>query len=282
MNALGALANVDTARPSAGRPPKGIMSGISKPLGRRQFLGLGLGTAALAACSAPSPEQPPATTTTTPAQPASTQPATSSAKPSDGPATELVRASSGRPEVALTFHGAGDVGIARQVLAALAQHGAHVSVLAVGTWLATSPDVAKMILDSGHELGNHTWSHPDLSGLKPEPMYAEIQRCRDKLAELTGSPGAFFRQSQGQHATKEELLEAGKAGYSRVLSYDIDSLDWRDPGPAAIRKAVAAATAGSVISMHLGHPGTVTALPGILTDLAGRGLTAVTATTLMS
>jgi peptidoglycan/xylan/chitin deacetylase (PgdA/CDA1 family) len=112
-------------------------------------------------------------------------------------------------------------------------------------------------------------------------MYAEIQRCRDKIAELTGSPGAFFRQSQGQHATRQELVEAGRAGYRRVLSYDVDSLDYTDPAPAAIRRAVAAARAGSVVSMHLGHAGTVAALPGILTDLADRGLTAVTATELL-
>ncbi|MBP2328690.1 peptidoglycan/xylan/chitin deacetylase (PgdA/CDA1 family) [Kibdelosporangium banguiense] len=196
--------------------------------------------------------------------------------------TELVRATSGRSEVALTFHGAGDLDITRQVLAALAQHGAYVTVLAVGTWLAARPDAAKMVLDGGHELGNHTWSHPALSAYKPEPMRVEIERCRDELVELTGSPGAFFRQSQGQHATAEELLEAGKAGYSRVLSYDIDSLDWRDPGPAAIRHAVAAASAGSVVSMHLGRPGTVIALPGILTDFARRGLTVVTASKLVS
>jgi peptidoglycan/xylan/chitin deacetylase (PgdA/CDA1 family) len=259
------------------------MSAARAPLGRREFLGLGLSTVALAACSAPVADRPPVVTTPPPVQqqPPSTRPA-STTTPPGGPAVELVRAGSGRPEVALTFHGAGDLGIARQVLAALAQHNAHVTVLAVGTWLAAGPDAARMIHDGGHELGNHTWSHPDLAKFKPAPMYEEIQRCRDKLAELTGSPGAFFRQSQGQHATQEELVEAGRAGYSRVLSYDIDSLDWRDPGPAAIRHAVAAATAGSVVSMHLGHPGTVTALPGILTDLAARGLTAVTATTLMS
>ncbi len=256
------------------------MSGARDPLARRRFLGLGLGAAALAACSGPEVARQPIATPP-PVQTSVTPPSTP-AKPADGPAIELARGSSGRPEVALTFHGAGDIGITRQVLAALAQHGAHVTVLAVGTWLAATPDAARMIRDGGHELGNHTWSHPDLAKYQPEPMYVEIQRCRDKIAELTGSAGAFFRQSQGQHATKEELAEAGRAGYARVLSYDIDSLDWRDPGPAAIRHAVTAATAGSVVSMHLGHPGTVTALPGILTDLAGRGLTAVTATTLMS
>jgi peptidoglycan/xylan/chitin deacetylase (PgdA/CDA1 family) len=182
----------------------------------------------------------------------------------------------------LTFHGAGDLALARQVLDLLGKRGARVTVLAVGTWLTESPDAAKLVVDGGHELGNHTWSHPALSGYSPEPMYAEIQRCRDKLVELTGSPGAFFRQSQGQHATRGELEQAGRAGYARVLSYDVDSLDWRDPGAAAIRSAVATAKAGSVVSMHLGHPGTLAALPGILTDLTGRGLTPVTASELLT
>ncbi|NBH08270.1 polysaccharide deacetylase family protein [Amycolatopsis sp. SID8362] len=253
------------------------MTGPSDPLTRRRVLGLALGAATLTACSPPS-----APTTASPTSSTSTPPSVS-ATPSQahGPAAELVRSESGRPQVALTFHGAGDPEVTRRVLDVVRQHDARITVLAVGTWLAAHPDAARMVRDGGHELGNHTWSHPALSGFAPAPMYAEIQRCRDKLAELTGLPGSFFRQSQGQHATHEELVEAGKAGYAKVLSYDVDSLDWKDPGPAAIRAAVAKARAGSVVSMHLGHPGTVAALPGILSDLLGRGLTPVTASELL-
>ena len=85
-----------------------------------------------------------------------------------------------------------------------------------------------------------------------------------------------------QTATQSELAEAGLAGYARVLSYDIDGLDWEDPGPTAIRRAVAKATAGSIVSLHLGHQGTVAALPHILADLAARGLAPVTATELLA
>ena len=111
-------------------------------------------------------------------------------------------------------------------------------------------------------------------------MRSEIERCRDRIAALTGGPGAFFRPSAAQHATPEVLRLAGAAGYATVLSYDVDSRDFTDPGAAAIRRAVAAATAGSVVSMHLGHPGTLAALPGLLDDLAARGLTPVTASAL--
>ncbi|WP_410622516.1 polysaccharide deacetylase family protein [Amycolatopsis sp. cmx-8-4] len=259
---------------------------MNDPLTRRRLLGMTLGAAALTACSAPGQNPAPATT----AAPTTTSPSGATPSPSAppssahplGPATEVSRSTSGRPQVALTFHGAGDPQVTRQVLDLVHQHNARITVLAVGTWLAAHPDAARMVRDGGHELGNHTWSHPALSGYAAEPMYAEIQRCRDKLVELTGSPGGFFRQSQGQHATEQELVEAGKAGYAKVLSYDVDSLDWKDPGPAAIRSAVAKARAGSVVSMHLGHPGTVAALPGVLADLAGRGLTLVTASELLA
>lgn len=252
------------------------------PMARRRLLGLCVGSVALASCTAPATPRwaQPRPTGTAPSM--TRTPVVSSAPPSPGsPATEVMRSETGRPQLALTFHGAGEVGLARQVLDVLARHGARVTVLAVGTWLAANPQAARMILDGGHELGNHTWSHPALAGYAPEPMYAQIGRCRDALVELTGSPGAFFRQSQGQHATQLELRQAGRAGYSRVLSYDVDSLDWRDPGAAAIRSAVATARPGSVVSLHLGHPGTLAALPAILTDLEERGLTPVTATELL-
>lgn len=253
---------------------------MTRRFSRRAALGIAA-TTALAGCAGPptAAPGPSATTRATSAPPVTSTTATTAV--AGGPAVEVVRATSGRPEVALTFHGAGPLDITRQVLALLAQHQAKVTVFAVGTWLSATPDAARMVRDGGHELGNHTWSHPDLGSYQPGPMRTEIERCRDVLSTVAGTPGTFFRQSQGQHATARELVAAGQAGYARALSYDVDSLDWTDPGATAIRRAVTAAAAGSVVSMHLGHPGTVRALPGILTDLAGRGLTPVTATELL-
>jgi len=67
-----------------------------------------------------------------------------------------------------------------------------------------------------------------------------------------------------------------------VLSYDVDSRDFTDPGAAMIRRNVASVTAGGVVSLHLGHSGTLDALPGVLDDLSGRGLRPVTATALFT
>jgi peptidoglycan/xylan/chitin deacetylase (PgdA/CDA1 family) len=273
-----------TERPVPGPPTR---------LPRRALLRGGAAAGALlglAACAGP---EPPAAPSPLPAGPspasvpgaAPASPEVTGAAPpapAQGPATELVRAHSGRPEVALTFHGAGVRALDRKVLETLAHGGAKVTVLAVGTWLAQYPDAAKMVLDLGHELGNHTWSHRTMSRLSVADQRSEIERCRDRIAQLTGGPGAFFRQSAAQHATAEQLRLAGAAGYPRVLSYDLDSLDWTDPGPATVSAQLRKATAGSVVSMHLGHQGTLTAIPQILADLDSRGLRPVTATQLFA
>lgn len=262
------------------------MDGSGRRLTRRHVLGMSAATAALvvAGCSTDEPTSPRTSNATTPGRPTSAVGPASSDAPSPisgGPAVQVVRASNDRAQVALTFHGAGDLGIARQIHDTLGGAGARATIMAVGTWLAASPDGIRMFHDSGHDIGNHTWSHGVMADMSTTTTLSEIERCRDKLDELLGTPGSFFRQSSAQTATQAELVAAGLAGYRRVLSYDIDGLDWKDPGPAVIRSAVATATAGSVVSLHLGHQGTVAALPGILADLAARGLTPVTATELL-
>jgi len=234
-----------------------------------------------AACTAPSAG---------PSAPGTTPPAPSGAPLSGAGAVlpgtvrpgELAHADTGRQEVALTFHGAGDETLARRVLTLLHDHGAAATVLAVGTWLEQHPDAGRMVVDLGHELGNHTWSHPDLAALDNDGVRVEIERCRDLIAAVTGGPGVFFRPSQAQHATPPVRRAAAVAGYPTVLSYDVDSRDFTDPGVPAIRRNVASVRAGGVVSLHLGHPGTLDALPGVLDDLAGRGLRPVTASVLFS
>ena len=187
-----------------------------------------------------------------------------------------------RRQVALTFHGAGDPAVARRLLAAAASAGARITVLAVGTWLDAQPEIARMILDGGHELGNHTQNHANISAMNPHAVHAEIAECAARLRKLTGSIGTWFRPSQTPHANAVIRAQAAKVGYHTCLSYDVDSLDYQDPGPQAVaRNVLRGARGGSIVSMHLGHPGTVTAMPVILDGLRARGLRAVTVSTLL-
>nr|WP_040901871.1 polysaccharide deacetylase family protein [Streptomyces auratus] len=185
--------------------------------------------------------------------------------------------------VALTFHGRGDPTLARALLGEAERAGAQVTVLAVGDWLDEQPAMARRVLDGGHELGNHTMHHRNICALPAAEAYAEISQCADRLRALTGTIGSWFRPSQAQRATDLVTRLARKAGYPHVLSYDVDSHDADDPGAPAVQRAVLDSVApGSVVSLHLGHAGTVAALPPILDGLRRRGLRAVTTTELVT
>jgi peptidoglycan/xylan/chitin deacetylase (PgdA/CDA1 family) len=256
---------------------------------RREFIllaGAAVTGAGLAACSGPGPSAAPPSSAApgsatpsparTPAPAASAQPA-----PSLGP--QVVHGSRTRPQVALTFHGQGPLSIAGSLLSEAERAGARISVLAVGSWLEQYPQAAARILRGGHDLGNHTMHHLDIKALDASAAYAEIDDCAQRLRALTGSPGRWFRPSQTQYSTPLIEQQARKAGYQTCVSYDVDSLDSTDPGPDAVVSTVlGAAKPGSIVSLHFGHAGTVTALPAIIKGLARRGLRPVTLTELLT
>lgn len=234
------------------------------------------------AAAAPSSARPPAR---------ATAPASASATPSAGalPALaaglpfEITTGPRTLPQAALTFHGQGDPAIAKAVLAEAERANARVTVMAVGSWLDVYPEMATRILDGGHELGNHTQSHGPISTMTAQQAYTEIARCAARLKQLTGNPGRWFRPSQAQDCTATVAAQARRAGYQHCLSYDLDSLDYTDPGSAAVTRTVLdAVRPGSLVSMHFGHSGTVSAMPGILDGLHRRGLRAVTTSELLS
>jgi peptidoglycan/xylan/chitin deacetylase (PgdA/CDA1 family) len=227
-----------------------------------------------------SPSTPPLASSA-PSQSASTQAAASEVRPG-APAVEITHGPTTARGVALTFHGAGDVTLAIRLLMELETAGARATILAVGQWLDQEPTMAKRILAGGHELGNHTYRHLTMPPLSEAVDESEITRCADVLRRLTGSPGRWFRPSGTVHATAAILEAAGRAGYATSLSYDVDPSDYADPGSTAVATRVLAATRpGSIVSLHLGHLGTLQAIPAILDGLRSRGLAAVTMSDLM-
>jgi peptidoglycan/xylan/chitin deacetylase (PgdA/CDA1 family) len=183
----------------------------------------------------------------------------------------------GAGAVALTFHGSGDLGLATQLLDAAHAAGVPLTIFAVGRWLDDNPQMARRILDGGHELANHTYTHPALGDVGATAVADEIARCRDALTRHAGGPGRWFRPSGIEVPTPLMLTEAGRAGYPTVVGYDLDPRDYQDPGAQQIVARVRTGLhAGAIVSLHTGHAGTVTAFPGILDAIAAARLKAVT------
>ncbi|MBD0689276.1 polysaccharide deacetylase family protein [Streptomyces sp. CBMA123] len=183
--------------------------------------------------------------------------------------------------VALTCHGSGDPKLATALLEAAEQRGVKLTVMAVGSWLDQQPQMARRILDGGHELGNHTQNHLNISAMSPEQARAEIAQCADRLQKLTGSIGRWFRPSAAQYATSVVTEQAKAVGYEHVLSFDVDPRDYNDPTAAELqRRVLNGVRGGSVVALHMSHQCTIDALPAILDGLAKAGLKPVTASQL--
>ncbi|MGI9023597.1 MAG: polysaccharide deacetylase family protein [Acidimicrobiales bacterium] len=240
-------------------------------LSRRALL-LGAGSvAALAACAK--------TVTRTEPPPPVLEPATTAAPPvtapaaARGPARFVRSGPTASPKVALTFHGDGDVAVVDRLLATARQVRVPITVFAVGQWLDANPAMAARLRDDGHELANHTYTHPGLGRLGRSAVATEITGCRDVLNRLSGSPGPWFRPSGIETPTQLMLDEAGAAGYGTVVGYDVDPLDYTDPGAAeVIRATTAGLHPGAIISLHTGHSGTVAAFAPIVAAITAAGL----------
>jgi peptidoglycan/xylan/chitin deacetylase (PgdA/CDA1 family) len=280
-----------------------LVSEESHVVRRRALIGGGLASAVglgLAACSTSGSEVdgPPPSSPATAGSPAaptkSSAPTPGTSSPTSSPAQaqsvpavlrtpgdDIRQGSSSVPAVALTFHGAGDPALTHRALQILSDHGAHVTVFAVGTWLSDHPELGRAIVAAGHDLGNHTWSHQTLPRLSAAAATAEIEKGAKAVAAIDGSSPYLFRPSGTPTSTPTIRAAARASGYARCISFDVDPADYQDPGSAAVAaRTLDAVRAGSIVSLHLGHPGTIEALPTILAGLAARGLHAVTVTRL--
>jgi peptidoglycan/xylan/chitin deacetylase (PgdA/CDA1 family) len=184
--------------------------------------------------------------------------------------------------VALTFHGSGDLGLTNALLDQAKSLKAPVTIFAVGTWLAANPSIGQRILGDGNELANHTFTHPDLGSLTGSAVASEIRRCADVLTQVQGNNGRWFRPSGLDRPTPLILQQAGLAGYAVSVGYDVDPLDYEDPGSASVISRVKAGLQpGSIVSLHTGHAGTVQAFEPIVAAVQARGLRPVTVTQLL-
>lgn len=187
-----------------------------------------------------------------------------------------------KPNVALTFHGAGDLSIAREILAIAKEKKASITVMAIGAWLDANPAIGKEIIDAGHELGNHTLNHKTMPRLSFAQAKSEILGGKAALAKILGTKATYFRPSGTQFSNATIRRAVGLAGYKNCISYDVDTLDYQDPAATAIVKnCMKAVKNGSIVSLHLGHANTVKALPMIIDQLQAKGLTPATLTGLL-
>ncbi|MCU0284494.1 MAG: polysaccharide deacetylase family protein [Candidatus Nanopelagicales bacterium] len=177
--------------------------------------------------------------------------------------------------VALTFDDGPDPQITPAVLDVLRAWQATATFYVIGEQAAARPDLLRRATSEGHTVGNHTWSHPDLTGLAGEAVRDELVRTSDVITAATGRPPQVWRPPFGSHDAAVEA-EADALGLRMQLWSDgTDGRDWQGATARAIaERVVGNAEDGSVVLLHDIHQTTLDALPLVLEGLHAKGLCA--------
>ena len=175
-------------------------------------------------------------------------------------------------KIALSFDAAWGNEDTQQILDILAKHNVHVTFFFFFFWVESYPDDVKAILAAGHDLGNHSENHKNMSQLSNEEKKEELMSVHEKVKELTGYEMFLFRPPYGDY-DNDVIQTATECGYYSI-QWDVDSLDWKDYGTDSIINTVCNHKhlgSGSIILCHNGAKFTAEALDSMITNLKGQG-----------
>ena len=180
------------------------------------------------------------------------------------------------PKIALTFDAAWGNEDTQKILEVLKKHDVHVTFFMTGGWVENYPDDVKAILAAGHDLGNHSENHKNMSQLSDAEKKEELMKVHDKVRTLTGYEMFLFRPPYGDY-DNAVVNVAKDCGYY-TIQWDVDSLDWKDYGVDSVIKTVTEHKHlgnGSIIRCHNGAKYTAQALDTLITKLKEKGYTFV-------
>ena len=185
-----------------------------------------------------------------------------------------------KKKVAITFDAAWSAEDTVELLAILKKHNAKATVYAVGDWVDKNPDAVKKFYESGHEIGNHSDTHPSFSKISREEIRQEIVNCNEKIKEVTGEAPKTLRAPSGDYDNKS--IEITESLDMKMIQWDVDSLDWKLLSVNEMFSRVTNKVQnGSILLFHNGVENTPKALDKILTKLEKDGYEFVTVSELI-
>ncbi len=179
-------------------------------------------------------------------------------------------------KISLTFDAAWGNEDTQEIMAILEKHGVKVTFFMTGEWVENFPEDVKMILSYGHDLGNHSENHKNMSQLSKSEIRDEIMKVHEKVKEITGYEMFLFRPPYGDY--DNDVINVVRECDYYPIQWDVDSLDWKDYGVDSIIKTVCQHKAlgnGSIILCHNGATYTAQALDTMITTLKEQGYTFV-------
>lgn len=177
-------------------------------------------------------------------------------------------------KVALTMNCAWNAEDIDLILQTLQKEKVKITFFMVGDWVKKYPEAVKKIAEAGHEIGNHSDTHPHVKELSYEKNKAQISSCSQKIKELTGKETKLYRGPYGEY--NDTVIKAAKEEEQEVIQWNIDTLDYTGlTGKEMIERINQKLSKGSIILMHNGTKYTAESLEMILKSIKEKGYTIV-------
>lgn len=182
----------------------------------------------------------------------------------------IYRVQTDKKQVAFSFDAAWGSDVTPRLLEIFKKHDIKTTFFLVNFWMEKYPDMTKKIAENGHEIGNHSATHPNMGDLAKNEIVKEIKTTHDKIKELTGQEAKLFRPPFGDYSNTL-ITTANELGY-HVIQWDVDSLDWKDLSAKAIYdRVIERVKPGSIVLFHNNGKFTAEALEPLIIELKSRG-----------
>ncbi len=181
-----------------------------------------------------------------------------------------------KKRIALTFDDGPQANVTPKVLEVLKEHGVKATFFVLGDRVKQHPEILRMIVNDGHEIGNHTYSHRLLTAMTTNLIEREVYETQELIRQSAGVETHMFRPPYGayRNSTKQILQEAG---LMNIVLWSVDPEDWHVRNSQHIVDAVTnRVQSGAIIVCHDIYKSTLNALPDMITSLKGMGYELVT------
>lgn len=172
-------------------------------------------------------------------------------------------------KIALTFDCAWNDSDIPQICETLKNHNVRATFFLVGDWAQKYPESVRLLADSGHEIGNHSYNHAHYSKLSPREMTADMDKCDTVIKQITGTAPRLFRAPYGEY--NNTVIRTCRESGRTYIQWSVDSIDYGGASREDIIKRCTQKTAsGDILLLHNGTDNTAAALDEILSVLCER------------
>ncbi|WP_404450107.1 polysaccharide deacetylase family protein [Sutcliffiella horikoshii] len=199
---------------------------------------------------------------------------------SDLPPSPIYRGHPEKPMVSFLINVAWGNDHIPGMLETLKKHGVQATFFLEGRWVKENPSMAKMIIDAGHEVGNHSYTHPNMKTLGSTAVREQLLKTNEVIEAISGSKVTWFAPPSGSY--RDEVVNIAHEMKLGTIMWSVDTIDWQKPEPAVlINRVMGKVHPGAMVLMHP-TPSTANSLETLITSIKDKGLELGTVSSLLS